>query len=56
MNVEIETETALFLFWDYLLQIFAFVSLQRREENMMPYNGRLEREQRKKGACSEEVR
>jgi hypothetical protein len=45
MNVEIDHEIP-------FLGIFVSnfnVSLQCREENMMPYNGRLEREQRKKG-------
>jgi hypothetical protein len=31
MNVEIETEAPIFLFWEYLLPIFGIFSLQRKE-------------------------
>jgi hypothetical protein len=36
MNVEIGTEAAIFLFWDYLLQIFGILSLQCEEAWIVP--------------------
>jgi hypothetical protein len=34
MNVEIGTEAPIFLFWDYLFQIFGILSLQCRKLNI----------------------
>jgi hypothetical protein len=35
MNVEIGTEALIFLFWEYLFQIFGILSLQCRERGRM---------------------
>jgi hypothetical protein len=42
MNVEIGTEAPIFLFWEYLFQIFGILSLQCAAEEGLPVDlGRL---------------
>ncbi len=45
MNVEIETEAPIFLFWEYLFQIFSILSLQfilpAVNEHILERNGKI---------------
>jgi hypothetical protein len=38
MNVEIGTKTPIFLFWEYLLQIFGILSLQCAQKEIPTFN------------------